>query len=161
MRQNKQIVIENQVYDLTNYPATKGYKVLTKLLKIIGGPLGLAADGAKGKSLAELEMGDVVKTLFENLDSPEGHALMMELLESIYINNRPLKNEVDTHFAGRIGAMMELLTEQVKFQFEDVFQKLAKLFQGEALAGILTQSPSTSAGPSGAVSSLKSQRLKK
>jgi hypothetical protein len=161
MRESKDVFIDGHSYHLQHFPATKGYKILTRLLKIVGSPLGIAANGGTAKSLGDIEIGSIVAQLFEKLDSTEGQELFYDLLDSIYINNRPLKAEVETHFAGRIGSLIELLTEQVKFQYQDVFQKLAKVFQEGALAGIIIQSPNTSIGQSGDASLLKSQPLKK
>jgi hypothetical protein len=161
MRENKQVFIGGHAYTLTNLPATKGYKTLTKLLKIIGGPLGLVMDGPKGLSLAQMDMGKVALALTDKLDSDEGYQLAMDLLSAVYLNNRPISGEIETHFAGRIGDMIELIIESVKFQYSDVFQKLANAFQGQTLASLVTPSQPTSTGPSGESSSLKSLRSKK
>jgi len=161
MRQPKQIIIAGQAYTLVPFTAIKGYKTLTKLLKVVGGPLGLIANAPKDQDLGKVDIGKVALTLTDKLDSDEGHALVMELLSCVYINNRELKNEIETHFAGRIGDMIELIIEATKFQFEDVFQKLGSAFQGQTLASLNMMSQSTSAGPSGESLSLKSRPLKK
>jgi hypothetical protein len=161
MRESKQIIIGGQAYTLVPFTAIRGYKTLTKLLKVVGGPLGLVANAPMSDGLGKVDIGKVALTLTDKLDSDEGHQLVMEILSTVYINNRELKNEIETHFAGQIGNMIELVIETTKFQFEDVFQKLASVFQGPMLASLNTQFQSTSAGPSGESLSPKLPRLRK
>ena len=159
MKQTKFVSIGDCSYELAQMPAIKSFKTLTRLLKLLGGPLGTAANGSSS-SIMDMEMAEVFGPLFENIDTPEAHELCLSMLEYAYLEGKPVKSIADVHFAGKIGDMMELIAAQLKFQFEDVFQKLGSVFQGQ-LPGQSIKPQSMFSGQSGESFSQKSQRSKK
>lgn len=163
MREVKQVEIGGVEYSLGQIPAMKSWKLMTRLLKIVGGPLANAANG-KSDDLLDMDVGQIIGPLVENLDSPDAESIVKELLKYAWVNvdgqSKQVDTIADTHFAGRIGDMVELIIEQVKFQYSDVFQKLGSKLGG-SLPSQSMMLQSTSAGPSGGLSPQKSRRSKK
>lgn len=153
MRQRKEVLIGETNYIFSHFPPTKSWAILTRLLKIIGGPLGVSLDTGSAKKIEDVKinMGAVIQKLFENLDSPEGQKLVNDLLDNVYVDNeaQPLKPRIETHFLGNMSEMMEVLAAQIRFQYDDVFTKLASKLNVGMLAGIITKPQNTSVGQSG------------
>lgn len=135
---------------------------MTRLLKLVAGPLSGALEGSGQKSVLDTDLSEIVPTLLENLDSDEGQAFTMEMVGMAYFEGKELKGRIETHFSGRIGDMIELLIEQIKFQYEDVFQKLGSRLGGQLPSALMkSQNTSKDSGQSGDSSQGKSRRSKK
>lgn len=165
MQHTKQVIIDGTPYVLTHLPPTQAFSILTKLLKLAGNTFGDGIDVKDLKQLSEMEinLGSIVERLGSNIDDPEAHKVMMDLLAQITHNGQMLKGPYfEAHFLGKISLMFKLLKEQVEFQYQDFFDAI-----GGAVGGLLSKVGSTSlnpqafAGPSGESSSAKPRLSRK
>lgn len=139
----KTVEVNGKTYELSPYPAMLGWKRFTRLLRVVGAPLGLTLNNYKaGMNFADLqlEFGSTAKDLFENLDSEEGHELISTLVDTAFYQGKPLKDIKDTHFQGRIGDMFELAKCQIEYQYADFFTALVRTFKGLQVAKGSTKS---------------------
>ena len=120
MRHTKEIQVGDHIYTVTQYSATKGLKTLTRLIRLIGEPLG-ALTGVD-PSQPEKAITEAIKALVMRLDEAEVESLIKSMLEGVRVDGQPLM--FDIHFAGRLGHLMAVVKEIVMYQFGDFFSLL-------------------------------------
>ncbi len=148
MRKTEEIVIDDTRYSTTQYSAGKAVRLLTRLVKIVGKPLGLiASSGGLDAELKPDLVGQAVVALSENLEADDSLKIIQEILEGTLILsdqvNRPIVFDID--FAGRIGHLFKLLQKILLFQYGDFLENLA-----QATPPVLGSSVKRAAIPMGA-----------
>lgn len=154
MRHYTEITIGEDRYTVSQFPATKGTKVLARLVRLIGEPMSylLDQDGQASDVFPK-----AARALVDHLDENETMALVNDLLGSVTTGGAPII--FDTHFQGRIGHLFKLLKEVVQYQYEDFLDVVAG--GNPVQTATASPSPSTSTGPSGGSSSVGSVRSRR
>lgn len=130
MVNTKTVVLDGERYDLTHLSPTKAWSTLTRLLRIVGGPIGSGIDVKDIRDLKKIDIkfDELLRNLSNNLDTPEAEQVIYSLLGATSHKGQYLKDEyLEIHFMGKVGTMFAVVLEQVKFQYEDFFQKIAGL----------------------------------
>lgn len=115
----KTVEVAGESYFLTQFPATKGLKILKQLIKLIGPS---AAEIFKDGNISA-----AVDKLVENLDSVDVETLVKEMVSSVSKGNVAVN--FDNEFAGSYAKLLLLVREVVEFNFGDVFTILGSSAQ--------------------------------
>lgn len=127
-------MIGNYEFEFFAFPPREGLKITTRLLKLIGEPLGLVLDSAntaegKGNIVSRLMEGNIagdtfsraMRSLTDRLDENEVIDTIYLLLSRTHIRapgdhgTRALNMEVD--FAGELGLLIEAAVASVEVNF--------------------------------------------
>ena len=95
--------IDGHSVTVTQFAGRRNLDILFDLSKTVGPTLAAAAGGMKGGDIldADINVQEVATTLFNTMEKPGAMALIMRLLESTALDDRPLDgNEFDRAFAG-------------------------------------------------------------
>jgi hypothetical protein len=111
----KSVTVDSETYEVTQFGASKGMKMLTRLTKILGEPMGMlfAEDNAEVDKALPLAL----KALSDRLDEEMVLDTVKQLLTGI--RNHDGEIQFETHFAGRLGHMFKLLSKVLEVQFGD------------------------------------------
>lgn len=127
MKRTQEIEIDGSRYSVGQYSATKAVRLLAKLAKIIGKPIGILTAAGQNSEVTPDLLGSAIESLTSSLDPDDFVATVKEVLEGVHVfeekGNRPVNFDAD--FTGRIGHMMKLVRRVLEFQFEDFFGDLA------------------------------------
>ena len=129
MRETVKKTIDNQEYEFGQFPATGSLKILTRLAKIVGDPLGMFATAfgsdPKKNFLDQNISGDVinkaVKILVSNLDENEVIDIVKALMSQVLCEGKPIVN-FDVHFQGRLGHLFKVIKACIEVQYSDFFE---------------------------------------
>ncbi len=117
MLETKSKTIGDHDYRVTQLGATKGRKVLVRLLKACGPAFSLAAEGRSTEALGKLA---------SDLDEETLDYLCETFAARTDMDEKPLAPVMELHFAGNYGEMVEWLGFCVQLNFESFFSVLAK-----------------------------------
>lgn len=125
MRQQKEIVLNEEKYLITQFGAKQGVKLGKKVAKVaLPAVAAIYGDDSGG----EYTMPLLMEVVSENLDYLD-EATIQELLSSTTKNGYAI--DFDNAFAGNYLTLFKLLWEVVQFNFADFFQ-LAQGDTGQA-----------------------------
>lgn len=113
MISQKTVTIKDDVYMITQLPASKGIRVLKQLGKLIGPAL---------PAYREAGMSGAIGVLFDNIDSVDVEALIRELATTATKGSVAIN--YDMEFAGQYDKLFMLVQEVVEFNFGSVFTML-------------------------------------
>lgn len=116
--------IDGAVYMVTQFPATEGLAILTRLLKLAGPALGAVATGQPGAGRA-LEVGLFVARLVEKLDEAETVGLVKRLLKDTRRDGREVMPSFDTEFMGNYMTLLRVLGFVLEANYGDFFGAVA------------------------------------
>ena len=127
-----QIEVDGSTYEVSKYPATRSVKILTRLGKLFGGPLGsLLNNGGLDAELDGESLGRAITELSKELDEQQADILFKDILCTTHVikdgKRLPLKDIFDIEFTGRIGALFKLLIKVIQFQYADFADGLGAL----------------------------------
>lgn len=115
MIHTREILVDGQSYSVTQFSASKGMKLLTRLVKILGEPMAsfLSNPDAEAEGAFQMALG----SLSEKLDEDVVLNTVKELIDCLSTSEGPI--QFDTHFAGRFGHLFKVIGEVLKFQYGD------------------------------------------
>lgn len=116
MRKQKEVVINDQKYLVTQFGAKQGVKLGKKVAKIA---LPAVAAVYGDESTGEFAIPILMEVVSENLDYLDDDTIQ-ELLSATTKNNYTIN--FDDEFAGNYLTLFKLLWEIVQFNFADFFQ---------------------------------------
>lgn len=129
MREVAKEVIDGNTYEFYPMPVMKGVGVLTRLLKLLGAPLGQfissfgKLDGGFKEALnGKIDfdaLGTAIGELFERFDEATVQKTIQELLSDVKVDGKELV--IEFHFHGRIGTLMKVVTRSLRVNFQDFF----------------------------------------
>lgn len=126
---SKNLKLDGNEYILTKYPARKGLKLLAKLSKILGEPLGYVLSQDMDKNVDPQMIGKGLSLLFNNIDPDDFVDLCEEIFNGQLIvikgQNIDINDVLDVHFAGESDKIMSLVFEVLKFQYQNFLAKVA------------------------------------
>ena len=126
---------------VNQYSATEGFKILTKLTKMLGPSIAKATGGLTGSSLMDMEIADgaiggAIDSLVMQLDPDSNLQLILRLLASTTVDNQPIvKESFDLLFQGKIFSVFKIIKFALEVNYKD--------FLGEGgLGGLLKKAQS-------------------
>lgn len=138
----KLVTVDGDEYKLIALPPSKAFRIGTKLIKLVGEPIStmaLVAGDDKGKDKAAAgeraakAIPVAVRALLANLHEEEMYGMIRELLGSVEYDKKLLtKDLIEVHFQKRLGHMVKVVTEVVRYQFEDFFDEI-----GQAISSVM------------------------
>lgn len=114
--------IDGVDYKITQFLATKGLGIEVKLMKLLGPSFMELQKAAQDENAQEAVLSAAITVLIEQFDKVDVVALIKELLSGVTKGTATIN--FDQEFAGRYGAIFDLVKEVLKFNFADVFSKL-------------------------------------
>jgi hypothetical protein len=120
--QQLDVHIDGVDYKITQFLATKGLGIEVKLMKLLGPSFMELQKAAQDENAQEAVLSAAITVLIEQFDKVDVVALIKELLSGVTKGTATIN--FDQEFAGRYGAIFDLVKEVLKFNFADVFSKL-------------------------------------
>lgn len=131
MQHTQERVIDNVKYTTTQFPATKGIKMMHRLGKFISNPIaklaGMVKPGSKAldSEVSAEVLGQAVQAFFESCDEATLELTVKELLTSTTRDGRPIV--FDSDFCGQMGHLFKVLAFILEVNFKDFFSGIAAL----------------------------------
>ena len=133
-RRTADLEIDGVKYFTTQYPATKGHKLLIRLVKMLGKSV-TSAMSVAGENILDAKIngeliGAAIEPLLESLDENTADKLVKDILETTDVIDEKGKTSLltafDVHFAGRYGHLYKVLKEVLAFQYGNFFGVIAE-----------------------------------
>lgn len=115
MIETRDVTVDDKRYSVTQFSATKGTKILTRLTMLLGEPLSVFM--ADQEADAQKVLPVAISALCARLDEDVVVNTLKELMDGVRDENGPI--QFDTHFAGRFGHMFKLLPKILEVQYGD------------------------------------------
>ena len=117
--ESKTVELGDSSYQITQFTATKGLKFFRNIAKHVG-PLVSLVGAKEGDGDAVTQ---AIESLMDQLGDDKIDSLIKDMVTaSGFVGLDGQVPTFDYFFAGQYGKLITLLTEIVKFNFEDVFQ---------------------------------------
>jgi hypothetical protein len=125
-------------------PATQAQKLFVRLSKLVGPAIAeLTGNGKAGIKTA-------AANLFDKLSENDVEEITKQMAKMSEADGKPLHLVFETHFKGRHADLWKWLLFSLEVQFQDFFDVLRDMFEGqEAAAASDSTSPTTSGGQPG------------
>lgn len=157
-------VIDGQTFSVTQLPAMRALKMLSRLVRTLGPAAARLMDGAASAGgalgsglggLAQMNvaaLGQAVTVLTERLTEAELESITRELLETATVDGRLLMPSFDLTMQGRMGPVLQLLAFALEVNYGSFFGVLAASATAEAARASSSGASNTlrMAGPAGA-----------
>ena len=115
MIETRDVLVEGRTYQVTQFSATKGIRMMTRLTKILGEPMGFLF--ASEKADADQMLPLAIRALADKLDEDVVLDTVKQLLEGVRDSNGEIQFE--THFAGKMKLLFGLLAKVLEVQYGD------------------------------------------
>jgi hypothetical protein len=112
MRQAHEREIDGNIWTVQQFPATEGLKVLSRVAKLCGGPLGQAVGALTSGLDSELNMallGKAVSALAERLDEDDVVTLCKRMLRDTRVDGKEVLPQFDLLFQARYLTLFRVL----------------------------------------------------
>jgi len=126
----KKVTVDKTVYEIHEMAPSKALRILTRIFKLAGIPLGQFAssvddnDSLLKKKVDTDLIGKAVEKLAENMDEETVHDTVFELLECVR-DKGGLEIDPDIHFQGKIFHMLKVVKEVLTVNYADFFGGLS------------------------------------
>jgi hypothetical protein len=135
MRSPVEVKIDGEQYTFFQMPPKRSLKLMTRIIRIIGAPLGAALNGIKSgqvdiKSVmdADLDFAMIVTALCDRLEENEVEAIVDELLSQVLHSGRgEVSKRFDALFAGRLPHLFKVLAQALKVEYGDFLAAMPDL----------------------------------
>ena len=128
-RKSQDRAIGEGVWTVTQFPATEGLAILTRLLKLVGPAMGALARGEAG----QVEVGTFLAALIERLDEADTVALVKRLLKDTRKDGREVLPVFDIEFMGNYHTLLSVLGFVLEVNYGDFFAAMNQ--QGSSSQG--------------------------
>lgn len=135
---------KSYTYSVTQLPAMAGLKMLARLSRALGPALAQLSDADASGEIGAASLGAAVGVLCEKLSDTEIEGISKTLLSGSTVDEQPLLQQFDAHFAGKPELALQLLGFAVEVNFGGFF---------DAARSALVKTPAKQAAPPGAASS--------
>ena len=136
--------IDGETYTVTQFPASKNLRLWTRIVRLLGEPLGALVQGAVaagGLALsAAVDIQGAVKALAEKLEPLEFESLVRDLLSGTFVKGvgpdgnvvaKDVADVFDGLFAGRMTTLFKVLAFVMEENYADFFAQFAKVAAGQ------------------------------
>lgn len=153
MREPVKKTIDGEQYTFYQMNPRKSLKLMTRILKLIGAPVGTAFGGhEKTKSVfdQDINIGVIVEKLCDRLDENEVEYIIDQLLSQVTVAGKGEISKVfDEHFAGRLPHLFKVVFACLEVEYGDFLAGLSGLTKSLGGRAGMTQGIPTSNGLSG------------
>lgn len=148
--------IGETTYTITQFGVKKSLRILTKLGRVIGGPL--AESGGSVKNLTEDNIFKLLSSLTNKLGDDELFDLLEEVCSCVVASpGGKLSDTFETHFHGNLLGPFKVATAAIQHNYKDF---LADVLAQTGLENLgIKSDPQTSTGTLGGPSSQEKQHL--
>jgi len=131
MRQLTDKFVDGEAYQVSQFGASQGLKVLTTLTKLVGPSISMAfgAEGQTSETAQAEVIGRAVNALCEKLDEEKVLNLIKTLIDTALVGEGK-KIVFETHFQGRLGHLFKVLKAVLEVQYGDFLSDLKNLSAG-------------------------------
>lgn len=143
-REVEQVTIDGQKYTIGMYPATKSFKLFTKVARKLSPIMGAGGmEGVASGNILDMDtsqMGSMFGPLLANLDDDDTMELITKLLEPVIYNGASsgfeeddlstkghVSKMVDAHFTGNVFLMLKVTFYAMKHNFSDFLPGISSL----------------------------------
>ena len=127
MRNPVEVKIDGEQYTFCQLPPKRSLKLMTRIIRIVGAPLGAALDGIKSGQVdmatvldADLNFSTIVAALCDRLEENEVEAIVDELLSQVlHAGQGEVSRKFDVLFAGRLPHLFKVLAQALKVEYGD------------------------------------------
>jgi len=136
MRGTTDIELDGVQYSCGQYSTSKAVKILAKLSKLIGKPIGiLSAMNEEAQVTPEL-LGSAIEAFLAQVEPDDFVLMVKEILEGVHVNDGAQNRQVifDVDFQGKVGHLLRLVRKVLEFQYADFFGDLATITGGAVAA---------------------------
>ena len=143
MRNPVEVMIDNEQYTFCQMPPKRSLRLMTKIIRIVGAPLGAALNGIKADQVdiaalleADLDFSMIVTALCDRLDENEVEAIVDELLSQVlHAGQGEVSKKFDVIFAGRLPHLFKVVGQALKVEYGDFLADVPDLRAMLARAG--------------------------
>jgi hypothetical protein len=120
----KEKEIDGQLWTVTEFSATEGLRLLLKLSKLLGRPLGKAISGLIGDGSGldhKIDfsiVGEAVGELAERMDEAEVETLVKRLLRATQVDHKEVTPQFDILFQRRYVTLFKVLAFVIEVNFD-------------------------------------------
>lgn len=132
MIETRDVLVEGRTYQVTQFSATKSIKMMTRLTKILGEPMGFMFADEKANADEMLPL--AIRALVSKLDEDLVIDTVKQLLEGVRDSNGEINFEV--HFAAKMGLLFKVLGKVLEVQYGDFFGGLVANGFGRQLSPV-------------------------
>ncbi len=135
MRNPVEVKIDGEQYTFCQMPPKRSLKLMTRIIRIIGAPLGAAFNGIKAGGAdigsvmdSDIDVSMIVAALCDRLDENEVEAIVDELLcQVLHAGRGEVSKQFDVIFAGRLPHLFKVLAQAVKVEYGDFLAAMPDL----------------------------------
>lgn len=156
MREPVKKVIDGEQYTFCQLPPKKSLKLLTRILKIIGAPIGAAIGTWDGAGPAEdvenildreIDLGAVVRQLCDRLDENDVEYIVDMLLSQVlHAGKGEVSKVFDEHFGGRLTHLFKVIFAALEVEYADFFDGKFGDILRDIISGRLAQAQGQAQG---------------
>lgn len=130
MRNTQEKTIDDSVFSVSQFSATKSLKLFHRLGKMIGPAFGALTGGAALGDVANANIsaeafGSAIKALFESCDESTFERTVKDLLETTTKDGKPINFDLD--FSGSIGTLFKVLAFVLEVNYSDFLGAIVAL----------------------------------
>jgi hypothetical protein len=127
MRNPVEVMIDGQQYTFCQLPPKRSLKLMTRIIRIIGAPLGAALNNVKSGQVdirammnADIDFSVIVSALCDRLDENEVESIVDELLSQVlHAGKGEVSKQFDALFGGRLPHLFKVLAQALKVEYGD------------------------------------------
>lgn len=121
MQRTKELKLDDRIYFVTQYPATKGVKLLANLAKLLGKPLVMLTGGNMDTEVKPEALGEAFESIAMQLSDDDFLDLITNILSSTQIQMDGKTRDIvfNTDFSGNYLHLFKLIKEILFFQYND------------------------------------------
>src|SRR3990172_1463647 len=127
-REVEEVEIDGTRYSVSQYSAGKAVRLLAKLVKLVGRPIGILTGAGMDSEIKTDLIASALEALGSSVEPEDLEKLVREILEGTIIFTEDGKNRqivFDTDFTGRIGHLFRVLKHVLSYQYADFLGDLA------------------------------------
>lgn len=127
MSSSKVLDIEGKSYKINTLPPSRAIKLLSKITKIVGGPMALMAGNGGDESKVEELIPQAMSVLVDKLDEDVVLGIVKEMVSCVFVDNKSINFE--TEFMGKLGVLFDLCREVLEVNYSDFLGKISGLMK--------------------------------
>lgn len=136
MIETKEKEIDGMTVMVTQFPASEGFKLFTKLMSVVSPVLGEAANVAKGGNVLDAKVdlesiGKALQSAVGSMNETEWLAFVKRMFADTRVDAKELKDGIDIVFAGKYMTMFKVLAFVIEVNYQDFWQALNEEGQTE------------------------------
>lgn len=134
MKMQEEKEVDGVRYQMNHYSASKGIRLLAKLLRVAGKPVSLVMAGGVDAEVKPEVIASAVEALAFSMEPKDFEDLCKELIEGTFIYDEGKMRSIvfEKDFSGRLGHLFKVLFQILKFQFQDFLGEVAAAVPGLA-----------------------------